>query len=106
MGISWMLKIHWREWYTKRLMDSYFGNEQFYHMLDKPDIDNPGMRICDDVSDFTNTFVTIFELQLSYGLRLIAFTFVLLQISSKLTGITYLYALGGCVVLIYCFGRP
>merc|ERR1712080_440549 len=56
------LRMVWRQWMTKSLMARYFRRDNFYHLINKRDtIDNPGMRICDDVSEFVCCFLLILD---------------------------------------------
>jgi putative ATP-binding cassette transporter len=86
------LALNWRKWLTDRFLDRYFANRAYYHLITKPEIDNPDQRISEDVYSFTQqtlSFVLIF----AGGLfQLVAFTRVLWSISSYLVWFLFIYA--------------
>jgi len=43
------LALNWRRWLTSRFLDRYFKDRGYYHLLSKPEIDNPDQRISDDI---------------------------------------------------------
>jgi len=83
----------------------YFAGDNFYHLLDKPQLDNPGMRICDDVREFTEALLWIFETQTNQLLKLLGFTKVMLSIAPQIVPFIGGYAIGGTVLIIAAFAK-
>jgi len=102
--LYWFVQLKWRKWLTTHLMKRYFSNDNFYKLLDRPAIDNPGMRICDDVEQYTEALLWIFETQVNQLLKVIGFTCVLLCIAPQVVPYLAIYAFGGAAFVIYTFG--
>ena len=86
------LAMNWRRWLTYRFLDRYFRDRGYYHLLTKPEVDNPDQRISDDIYSFTQqtlNFVLIFT---SGVFSLAAFGKVLWSISGSLVLMLILYA--------------
>jgi len=58
-------EIYFRKYLTDRLMSRYFKINNFYHLTKKPQIDNPGMRICDDVGNFSGNILSVIDEQVA-----------------------------------------
>ncbi|MBZ5605219.1 MAG: ABC transporter ATP-binding protein, partial [Acidobacteriia bacterium] len=41
------LALNWRRWLTERFVGRYLHDRGYYHLLAKPEIDNPDQRIAD-----------------------------------------------------------
>jgi len=87
-----VLALRWRRWMTGGLLDRYFKNRAFYHLLKNPEIDNPDQRISDDVNLFTQQSLTFLLLFTGAAFQLIAFSRVLWLIAHSLALILVLYA--------------
>jgi vitamin B12/bleomycin/antimicrobial peptide transport system ATP-binding/permease protein len=82
------LALFWREWLTNKFLDGYFKNRTYYELdsnAANTNIDNPDQRITEDVKSFTVIVLDLILDVLSSLLDLIAFTGILLSISSALT---------------------
>lgn len=98
--------IKWRVFLTTQLMDKYFEQDNFYHLMDEPGLDNPGMRITDDVEVFVRNFLYLCDWQFGDGCQTIGYIVVLwYSIGFSVALIVSLYSLIGAVLLQYLFGR-
>ena len=86
------LALNWRRWLTHRFLDRYFRDRGFYHLLTKPEIDNPDQRISDDIYSFTSQTVAFLLVFATGMLQLAAFGKVLWSISGLLVLMLVLYA--------------
>lgn len=86
------LAINWRRWLTDRFLDRYFRDRGYYHLLTKPEIDNPDQRISDDIYSFTQQTLTFLLIFASAVFQLVGFGSVLWSISWLLVLILFLYA--------------
>ena len=86
------LAMNWRRWLTFRFLDRYFRDRGYYHLLTKPEIDNPDQRISDDIYAFTYQTLTFFLVFASGLFQLVAFGKVLWSISGLLVLFLFLYA--------------
>merc|ERR1719456_1217895 len=102
---SWAIAVRWRKWMTNKVMGRYFGRENFFHLLDNPSLDNPGMRICDDIEGFTKHFIFLSDRLLLMTLRVFSFSYVLWQISKALVFTCWIYSIIGTLVLLLYFGK-
>lgn len=87
-----ILALNWRRWLTARFLGRYLERRQYYHLLSKPEIDNPDQRISDDIYSFTRQslgFVLVFA---NAMFQLVAFGGVLWSISHQLVGFLFVYA--------------
>jgi vitamin B12/bleomycin/antimicrobial peptide transport system ATP-binding/permease protein len=99
------LALNWRRWLTDRFLGRYFKDRGYYHLLSKPEIDNPDQRISDDIYSFTQQSLT-FVLVLANALfQLAAFGWVLWSISSYLVVFLFLYAALVTAVTFGIFGE-
>ena len=99
------LALNWRRWLTDRFLGRYFKDRGYYHLLSKPEIDNPDQRISDDIYSFTQQSLT-FVLVLANALfQLAAFGWVLWSISSYLVLFLFLYAALVTAVTFGIFGE-
>jgi vitamin B12/bleomycin/antimicrobial peptide transport system ATP-binding/permease protein len=99
------LALNWRRWLTTRFLKRYFKDRGYYHLLAKPEIDNPDQRMADDIYSFTTqslSFVLVFA---TGFLQLIAFGSVLWSISSYLVFFLFLYAAFATGVTFGIFGE-
>jgi len=101
--MNWVVKIKWRRFLSAYLMKRYFENNNFFKLLDKPSLDNPGMRICDDVDRFTDSLLWILVTQWNQLLKVCGFTYVLLSIAPQIVPFLSIYALGGTALVVYIF---
>ena len=99
------LALHWRRWLTDRFLDRYFRDRGYYHLLTKPEIDNPDQRISDDIYSFTQQTLTFLLIFASAVLQLIGFGSVLWSISWILVLFLILYAVVVTGVTFGVFGE-
>lgn len=99
------LSLDWRSWLTSRFLSGYFANHAFYHLLARPEIDNPDQRIADDIAGFTTQSVSFLLLLLGGVFQLVAFSSVLWSISSYLVLFLLLYAVVGTLIAFGVFGE-
>ena len=99
------LSLDWRRWMTERFLNGYFANHAFYHLLARPEIDNPDQRIADDIAAFTSQSLSFFLLLLGGVFQLVAFSSVLWSISSYLVLFLVLYAAVGTLIAFGVFGE-
>ena len=86
------LALHWRRWMTGQVLDRYFKNRAYYHLLKTPEIDNPDQRIAEDINLFTYQSLTFLLIFTGAGFQLLAFSRVLWTIAHSLAFILVLYA--------------
>jgi vitamin B12/bleomycin/antimicrobial peptide transport system ATP-binding/permease protein len=82
------LTLFWREWLTNKFLNNYFKGRAYYELdsnAANTNVDNPDQRITEDIRSFTNIVLDLILDVLSSILDLIAFTGILLSISSELT---------------------
>ena len=99
------LSIYWREWLTYNYLDRYFHNRSYYDINASKKIDNPDQRISEDIRSFTGNTLGYLLLILGEAIDLVAFTGVLLSISTPLTVTLIVYAFFGTTLTIL-IGRP
>src|SRR4051794_16688718 len=46
------LRLRWRRWLTRYLMDRYLAHRAYYQLRARADVDNPDQRIAEDVKTF------------------------------------------------------
>ena len=99
------LALNWRRWLTNHLLGRYFKNRAFYHLLAKPEIDNPDQRISEDISSFTQQSVNFLLLFASALMQLVAFGSVLWSISKNMVFFLIFYAAIGTLITFGVFGE-
>lgn len=99
------LRLLWREWTTRRLMDRYLTNHAFYRLTEIAEIDNPDQRMTDDVKAFTQTALAFFLLMLGATITSMSFLGVLWSITPWLVLAAVVYA-GAGTGLAILLGRP
>lgn len=99
------LALNWRRWLTHRFLRNYFKDHAFYHLLSRPDIDNPDQRICDDIDSFTSQSIAFLLLLVGGVFQLVAFSSVLWSISVYLVFFLLLYAVVGTLIAFGVFGE-
>ena len=99
------LALNWRRWLTNHLLGRYFKNRAFYHLLAKPEIDNPDQRISEDISSYTQQSVNFLLLFAGALMQLLAFGSVLWSISKNLVFFLIFYAAVGTLITFGVFGE-
>lgn len=99
------LGLQWRRWLTHSFLDRYFKHHAFYHLLSRPEIDNPDQRIADDIASFTQQSLAFLLLFVGGVFQLVAFSSVLWSISSYLVLFLVLYAVAGTMIAFGVFGE-
>jgi len=95
------LALNWRRWLTDSFLGRYLNDRRYYHLLSKPEIDNPDQRISDDIDSFTRQSLTLVLVFANGLLQLAAFGWVLWSISTNLVLFLFLYA---GVITTFTFG--
>ncbi len=90
----------WRRWMTHRLLNSYFRDHSFYHLVNNPEIDNPDQRISEDIDAFTQRSLGFLLMFGGALFQLVAFSGVLWSISHLSVFILIGYAVAGSAVTI------
>ncbi len=99
------LALDWRRWLTERFLNGYFRHHTFYHLLSKPEIDNPDQRIAEDIDSFTSQSLSFLLLLVSGVFQLVAFSSVLWSISGYLVLFLVAYAVVGTLIAFGVFGE-
>ena len=99
------LGVLWREFVTRRAIESYLAEGNYYRLETTEELQNPDQRIAEDVRAFTVTTVSFVLMVLNSSFTILAFSGVLWSISPMLLGLAVLYAACGSYVTIV-LGRP
>lgn len=100
------LGLYWRRWLTYSFLGNYFGDRSFYNLKETDtDIDNPDQRIAEDIRSFTQDSLLFLLVILQSLLQVIAFSFVLWQISQSLVIFLGVYAVAGTIITIVIYGK-
>lgn len=99
------LRIHWRRWLTKRILNRYFDNRAYYEVQSDTSIDNPDQRIAEDINTFTQNAMIFLPLILWAPIQIAGFSSALWHISPTLVYFLILYAVIGTTVTTLLFGR-
>ena len=80
-----MLEIKWRTWMTRHYLRSWMAKQVYYKLqVLNSDMDNPDQRISEDINSFINLTLTLFLGFLKQFTTLMAFVFVLWNLSGVL----------------------
>src|SRR5947209_15244428 len=99
------LGLLWRWRLTRRLTWLYLADRTYYWLKGSGGLDNPDVRIADDVRTFTSTTLSFALLFLNGTLTVVAFAGVLWTISPLLFGVAVGYAALGSLLTVL-LGRP
>jgi putative ATP-binding cassette transporter len=99
------LRLLWREWTTRRLIERYLEHQAFYRIAEAAEVDNPDQRITDDVKAFTQTALGFILLSLNATIASVSFLGVLWSITPWLVAVAVGYAVLGTGLTIL-LGRP
>ena len=58
------LRLLWREWLTRILMNGYLSGHTYYRLKTREEVDNPDQRITEDVKSYTQTTLSFFLMSL------------------------------------------
>ncbi|WP_313075491.1 ABC transporter ATP-binding protein/permease [Melaminivora sp.] len=98
---------HWRRWLSHRLLARYFHNRRFYELTQRGGtLDNPDQRIAEDVNNFTARSLYFLLIAIGSLMQLLAFSWVLWNISHLLVYVLLAYTLLGTWVTVKVFGAP
>lgn len=89
------LALLWRDWQTRRVLDSYLRNRVFYQLHESGALENPDQRIAEDIRVFTTTTLSFLLMTLNASFTVIAFAGVLWAISPRLFLFAVCYAIAG-----------
>ena len=59
------LRLLWRAWLTRLLIDLYMSRDRFYRLKARDEVDNPDERITEDVKSYTQTTLSFFLMSLN-----------------------------------------
>lgn len=99
------LALLWRDFLTRRAVNSYLADGTYYHLDVSGQLTHPDQRIAEDMRAFTVTTLSFILMALNSSLTIIAFSGVLWSISPLLFVVAVLYAAGGSYLTIV-LGRP
>ncbi len=99
------LRLLWRGWLTRLLIDLYMSRDRFYRLKALEEVDNPDERITEDVKSYTQTTLSFFLLTLNAAITSLAFLGVLWSITPWLVLVALIYAAAGSAMTVL-LGRP
>ena len=84
--VNQILQIKWRTWMTANYLKRWMNRQVYYRLQlgGNEDMDNPDQRIADDISSFVSLTLSLFVGVLKQATSLIAFVFILWQLSGTL----------------------
>ncbi len=94
------LRLLWRAWLTRLLIDLYMTRNRFYRLKALEEIDNPDERITEDVKSYTQTTLSFFLMSLNAAITSLAFLGVLWSITPWLVLVALTYAGVGSAMTI------
>ena len=94
------LRLLWRGWLTRLLIDLYMSRDRFYRLKTRDEVDNPDERITEDVKAYTQTTLSFFLMSLNALTTSLAFLGVLWSITPTLVLVALLYAAAGTILTI------
>jgi putative ATP-binding cassette transporter len=95
------LRLRWRRWLTRHLIDRYLASRAFYHLKARTDVDNPDQRITEDVKLFTDHALALLLIFTNSTITLVLFSGILWSISPWLFLAAVVYAVFGTVMTIF-----
>ncbi len=99
------LALLWRDWQTRRYLDSYLHDHTYVRLQDSGNLQNPDQRIADDIRSFTTTTLSFILMSANGIFTAIAFSGVLWSIHAGLFCVAVAYAVGGTILTIW-LGKP
>jgi vitamin B12/bleomycin/antimicrobial peptide transport system ATP-binding/permease protein len=99
------LRLLWRGWLTRLLIDLYMSRDRFYRLKTRDEVDNPDERITEDVKSYTQTTLSFFLMTLNAAITSLAFLGVLWSITPLLVLVALVYATVGSAMTVF-LGRP
>ena len=102
---SSQLKLEWRQWMAKDMMDKYMDGRSYYRVQTESLLDNPDQRITSDVNQFTSTSLGFFFTIFNSITDLISFSGILYSIYPPLFVVLIVYSFGGTLISIK-LGEP
>jgi len=95
------LALKWREWLTKRTLDEYFGNRNYYNIESSGDVDNPDQRLAEDLRAFTQTSLQFILTLIVSAVDVVAFSTILFSIYPQLFAVLLAYSGCGTIATVY-----
>jgi putative ATP-binding cassette transporter len=89
------LRLKWREWLTRHLMQRYLACRAFHRMKARADVDNPDQRISEDVKTFTEQALALSLIFTNSTITLVLFSGILWSITPWVFLAAVLYAAFG-----------
>ncbi|MBW4566481.1 MAG: ABC transporter ATP-binding protein/permease [Tolypothrix carrinoi HA7290-LM1] len=98
--------IYWRRWLTDRFLNQYFSDRAFYELSNfNQEIDNPDQRIAENVASFCQQSIQFFVNIIESIFVVIAFSFILWNISINLVFALLIYSILAYSITIGFYGR-
>ncbi len=94
------LRLLWRGWLTRRLIDLYMSGDRFYRLKTYEELDNPDERITEDVKTYTQQTLSFFLMSLNAAITSLAFLGVLWSIAPWLVLAALTHAALGSAITI------
>ena len=109
VGLSKLIRkqiaLDWYQWLNNYTLSKYLGNQAYYKINFKDDIDNPDQRIAQEIEPITRNALTFSATFLEKILELTAFLIILWTISQKVAIILFVYTIVGNVISTYLTGE-
>jgi len=86
------LSIQWRSWITKRILDTYEADRNYYILESTSNIDNPDQRMAEDLRSFTQVSLAFAISFVTSVIDLFSFSTILWSIYPPLWGAILVYA--------------
>ncbi len=94
------LRLLWREWATRILINRYLSRHTYYRLISRVEIDNPDQRITEDVKSYTQTTLSFCIMFLNASITSVAFLGVLWSITPWLVVVAIAYSAIGSAATI------
>src|SRR5512135_572181 len=94
------LRLLWREWATRILINRYLSHHTYYRLISRVEIDNPDQRITEDVKSYTQTTLSFCIMFLNASITSVAFLGVLWSITPWLVVVAIAYSAIGSAATI------
>lgn len=100
----WIWRNKWKKYLSQKLISRFFANKNYYYTKDRTQVDNPGMRMVDDVDTFVQEG-TFFANEISgaiiYSIKMF---WELMKISPRL-GLVFPFIFGAAYLIYLIFGK-
>ncbi len=94
------LGLFWRKWLTMYFVERYLSDHAYFHVNNRPDVDNPDQRISEDIKSFTTTTLSFVLMVLNSTINGLAFLGILWSITPWLFVVAITYTVLGSVLTV------